>query len=285
MEERGGGNDSLDFGRERDGERQDIDRADGWVNSEADSYVEAIREGLIKSDLAEPAGNRRYHDAEGADIDREQLDYEAEDQARSKAVDAYHDNPAIHWVDQMLGYEIRREPGEGAEYSVHAPNGRHVDDYSSFNEAREGANEHASSNGSIGSPTEIKISNKTGSITITDIGGSPHIEAMGSRTGGGGSLLYKAAFLWAANNGITLRADSLTSINMLRRISNMLSVAVQVGHTEFSTPARSQGLDWRHGDHQHNIEQFYQGGNEVCLRGDPAAFAVAFRLQNRHLQA
>ena len=256
VEERGGGgNDSPNFGREREGDVLDIYRADDWVNSEQDSYVEDIRRGLIESDLAEPAGDRRYHDAEGDMVDRELLYDEASSQALDKAIAAYHNNPAVHWYDQMHGFEIHREPGESPNYSTHAPNGRSLGDYDSFDSAVEGANEYAASHFSARTPTEIKISNKTGSITIEDIGGSPHIDAMGSRKGGGGSLLYKVAFLWAANNGVTLRADSLTSINMRRRISNMLSVAVQVGHTDFSTPARSQGLDWKRGDHLHNIEQ------------------------------
>lgn len=77
---------------------------------------------------------------------------------------------------------------------------------------------------------------------------NPHINSGGAGShwmkSGGGSQLYQAAFDWAHNNGKTIvpHPGGITSINSIRRTSNMLASAVRWGTTRHMVPHEDQNV-------------------------------------------
>lgn len=110
-------------------------------------------------------------------------------------------------------------------------------------------------------PTGIRIENKRtgGHIDIKGLRmNRPYIEATEAGSegekSGGGSQMYQAAFSWAAMNGVTLHGGTLTSINAMRRTSNMLSSALRHETTEHFTPGGSQNVDWVEPGEGYNVD-------------------------------
>lgn len=308
-EENYSGNNSseLDFGRERDGDV--VDDPD-YITERAKEYREEIFKEL-EDDARKDAeaevrredkdGPRRFFDGEGRPRrargraeefqqaveerfeklkEERDLETKADDRAQEQAETEYNDDPPMEWSDGEHSYGIRYD-GQGGEYHVTSPRGRNVGNgHSSFDYAVEAATEHARNYGLLDTDAD-KIEFTTprgGTLTIEDAESNPRIYAGNNSSGktGGGSQLYKAAFLWAHNNGRTISSSGLTAINTKRRTSNMLSMAVQLGDTDFSTPAREQGLNWKRGDHWHNIEELAKKEAEFVLAEVPNIARLQF---------
>ena len=95
---------------------------------------------------------------------------------------------------------------------------------------------------------DITVSGKNGSLDITGatdrnpVIRSTEANSSGKKSGGG-TALYQAAYHWAHANNKTIYPDtSLSSINILRKTSAMLSSALRFGSIKHVVPSEEQGL-------------------------------------------
>ncbi|MDR1191340.1 MAG: hypothetical protein LBK60_06725, partial [Verrucomicrobiales bacterium] len=66
--------------------------------------------------------------------------------------------------------------------------------------------------------------------------------------------IYQAIYAWAHNNGKVVVPDHTTTPDgLFRRNSQMLNSALRFGTTDHMRPNPETGLDWRRGEHAHNI--------------------------------
>lgn len=91
--------------------------------------------------------------------------------------------------------------------------------------------------------------------------------------GYGGSSIYSAVGNWAYNTGLKFAGDrkGITPVGILRRLENMISLAVKFGTTDHIAPHPNQmrelGFKWKDGDFDYNLEQMLQASYNVIRNG------------------
>jgi hypothetical protein len=91
--------------------------------------------------------------------------------------------------------------------------------------------------------------------------------------GFGGSGVYAAIGNWAHNNGYVFAGDrdGITSTGKLRRLENMVSLALKFGTTDHIAPhpdqMRELGFDWKTGDSEYNLGQLLKASYNAIRNG------------------
>jgi hypothetical protein len=91
--------------------------------------------------------------------------------------------------------------------------------------------------------------------------------------GFGGSRVYAAVGNWAYNNGFVFAGDrdGITSTGKIRRLENMISLALKFGTTDHIAPhpdqMRDLGFDWKEGDFEYNLGQMLEASYKAIRNG------------------
>lgn len=122
--------------------------------------------------------------------------------------------------------------------------------------------------GKDGNPDRSKV----GFINVYE-DGKVEINVLALGEGFGGSRIYAAVGNWAYNNGKVFAGDreSITPTGRLRRLENMISLALKFGTTDHIAPHPDQmddlEFDWKEGDTEYNLGQMLEASFKAVRNG------------------
>jgi hypothetical protein len=114
--------------------------------------------------------------------------------------------------------------------------------------------------------------NQEGTISVYP-DGNVEINVAAWDEGYGGSGVYSAVANWAYNNGKVFAGDrdGITSTGKLRRLENMVSMALKFGTTDHIAPHQDQerelGINWIKGDTENNIAELLKASYKAIRNG------------------
>lgn len=103
--------------------------------------------------------------------------------------------------------------------------------------------------------------------------GKVEINVLNWEKGYGGSGIYAAVGNWAFNNNKVFSGDreGITPTGKMRRLENMISLALKFGTTDHIAPHPEQmhelGFDWKTGDTEYNLEQMLLASYKAIRNG------------------
>lgn len=103
--------------------------------------------------------------------------------------------------------------------------------------------------------------------------GKVEINVANWQEGYGGSGVYAAVGNWAFTNGKVFAGDrdGISAQGAMRRLENIISLALKFGTTDFIAPHPSQmrelGFDWKEGDTEYNLNQMLQASYKAIRNG------------------
>lgn len=103
--------------------------------------------------------------------------------------------------------------------------------------------------------------------------GKVEVNVLNWEEGFGGSAIYAAVGNWAFNNDKVFAGDreGITPTGKMRRLENMISLALKFGTTDHIAPHPEQmselGFDWKTGDTNYNLEQMLQASFKALRNG------------------